>query len=164
MAAIDTPIAPVFDVLEKESGRTIGLAETPARILSVSEFQTDHTALRRIVDDTHWRLTTARSCGEALQKLGYIDALVIFCESSLPDGTWKDILESIASFEKPPSLVVTSRLADESLWSEVLNLGGYDVLSKPFIQEDVLRVLTSVWLRSTHPNPRPRTRVLRAAS
>ncbi len=29
-------------------------------------------------------------------------------------------------------LIVTDRLANEALWSEVLNLGGYDVVAKPF--------------------------------
>jgi DNA-binding response OmpR family regulator len=29
-------------------------------------------------------------------------------------------------------LIVCSRLADERLWAEVLNLGGYDVLAIPF--------------------------------
>jgi hypothetical protein len=31
----------------------------------------------------------------------------------------------------PPPLIVTSRHADESLWTEVLSLNGYDVLAQP---------------------------------
>jgi DNA-binding response OmpR family regulator len=41
----------------------------------------------------------------------------------------------------PPDLIVASRLADEYLWAEVLNLGGYDVLAKPFNAEEVRRVV-----------------------
>jgi hypothetical protein len=40
-------------------------------------------------------------------------------------------------------LVVASHCADEFLWAEVLNLGGYDVLAQPFEDGDVLRVLAS---------------------
>ncbi len=40
---------------------------------------------------------------------------------------------------------MTDRLADERLWSEVLNLGGYDVLLKPFEPGEVLRVVNSAW-------------------
>jgi DNA-binding response OmpR family regulator len=36
---------------------------------------------------------------------------------------------------------VTSRLADERLWAEVLSLGGYDVLMKPFDVSEVYRVI-----------------------
>jgi len=35
---------------------------------------------------------------------------------------------------------VYSRLADESLWAQVLNLGGFDVLMTPFEPAEVLRV------------------------
>jgi len=162
MAAIATPIAPAFPAVEEESGFTVRLVESPARILSVNECQTDHTALRRIIDNTQWRLATANSCREALHKLRQVGAVVVFCESSLPDGNWKDVLDVIPDLEAPPLLVVTSRLADAYLWSEVLNLGGYDVLAKPFVEDEVLRVLASVW--SHRANPLPLTRVFRAAS
>jgi hypothetical protein len=36
-------------------------------------------------------------------------------------------LVAIQRVPKPPLLVVTSRLADEYLWAEVLNLGGQAV-------------------------------------
>jgi FixJ family two-component response regulator len=40
---------------------------------------------------------------------------------------------------------VTSRLADEYLWAEVLNLGGYDVLAKPLDKQEVSRTLNLAW-------------------
>ena len=56
------------------------------------------------------------------------------------------MLEQIALLAKPPYLVVTSRLADDYLWAEALNLGAYDVLPKPFETAEVERVLGSAWL------------------
>jgi hypothetical protein len=46
-----------------------------------------------------------------------------------------------------PATKVFSRLADESVWAKVLNLGGFDVLMTPFEPEDVLRVAFSAWSR-----------------
>ena len=37
----------------------------------------------------------------------------------------------------PPRFVVSSRLADDHVWAEVLNLGGYDVLCTPFEAREV---------------------------
>jgi DNA-binding NtrC family response regulator len=163
MATITAPITPVSDSVERERETTLKLAKPHAHILSVSEYQTDHTALRRIIDNTQWRLTAASSCRQAFEKLSNIFPLVVFSESSLPDGTWKDVFELILRFDEPyPFLVVTSRLADESLWSEVLQFGGFDVLTKPLIEEDVRRVLDSVWTRRTRS--KPHNRVLRAGS
>ena len=45
----------------------------------------------------------------------------------------------------PPSFIVTSRLADERLWVEALNVGAYDVLVKPFDVAELKRVLNSAW-------------------
>ena len=42
---------------------------------------------------------------------------------------------------------MTSRLADDRLWSEALNLGAYDVLAKPYDPDEVLRVLDLAWIR-----------------
>jgi len=39
-------------------------------------------------------------------------------------------------------------LADEVLWAEVLNLGGYDVLAKPFNSNEFIRVISMAWRRS----------------
>jgi PleD family two-component response regulator len=161
MAATETPTA-VFDTVEKEARNSLEINESRPRILSVSEYETDHTALRRILDNTHWRLTSVRTCREALDKLPYMGALVVFCECSLPDGAWKDILEVTLTLQERVPLVVTSAIADERLWSEVLNLGGYDVLAKPFVEDEVRRVLDSVWRVLNQPVRR--TRTLRAAS
>jgi DNA-binding response OmpR family regulator len=44
-------------------------------------------------------------------------------------------------------MVVASRLADERLWAEVLNLGGYDLLVKPFNSIEVIRSMSLAWQR-----------------
>jgi DNA-binding response OmpR family regulator len=66
---------------------------------------------------------------------------VIVTEADLPDGDWRTVLE-LAHCCGGPAVVVTSRLADERLWSEVLHLGGYDVLVQPFDDDEIARVLT----------------------
>jgi len=40
---------------------------------------------------------------------------------------------------------VADRLADDALWAGVLNLGGYDVLAKPFNAKEVLHAVTAAW-------------------
>ena len=61
----------------------------------------------------------------------------------VPPGTWRDLLHVNDDAAGPPLMIVTSRLADEYLWAEVLNLGGYDVLAKPFHEENVRHVVAS---------------------
>jgi DNA-binding response OmpR family regulator len=46
---------------------------------------------------------------------------------------------TILEWPNAPSLIVSSRLADEHLCAEALNLGAFDVLAKPFNKMDVIR-------------------------
>ena len=78
-------------------------------------------------------------------------------------------MENILVLPDPPVLIVTSRLADEYLWAEALNLGAYDVLAKPFDASEVIRVLYSAWrhwtdLRDRNPVRNPRVLVARGAA
>ncbi|HLJ47142.1 MAG TPA: hypothetical protein VKU01_14090 [Bryobacteraceae bacterium] len=57
----------------------------------------------------------------------------MICEARFDGGTWRELLDH-------STLIVTSRVADEALWAEVLNLGGFDVLAQPFDRTEVLRV------------------------
>ena len=100
-------------------------------------------ALAAILEKTDWRIGYARSCGEAVMLLCREQVSVVICESRLPDGDWKDMLEYSLQAPGAPRLIVTCRWANESLWAEVLNLGGFDVLAQPFDNTEVTRVTSS---------------------
>jgi hypothetical protein len=68
---------------------------------------------------------------------------VVVADADAAAWSWKRVLEDLQRMTNPPQLVVTSRLADDFLWSEVLNRGGYDVLPEPFQAEEVERVISS---------------------
>ena len=71
-------------------------------------------------------------------------------ERDLLSGTWKDVLEYTNSLPNAPSFIVASRLADEHLWAEALNLGAWDVLAKPFDRTEVIRSVRSAWQHWHH--------------
>ena len=54
-------------------------------------------------------------------------------------------MEHVNAMPNAPSLIVTSRLADDRLWAEALNLGAWDVLAKPFHVTEVIRSVRSAW-------------------
>ncbi len=132
-------------------------AELRARtVLSVSGHDDDALALQRILRDGEWDLITARNCREAFECLGGHAVPVVIAEPDLPDGCWKDLLGKIAACEPAPVLIVASRAADDRLWAEVLNLGGCDVLAKPFDPKEVLWSVNVAWREWTgHPVPAP---------
>jgi len=66
----------------------------------------------------------------------------------LPDGSWRDLVSEANEAENPPAVLVISRFADDKLWSDVLDTGGYDVLPKPFDSAELTRVIGMAWRHS----------------
>jgi len=125
-----------------------GIATSPSEtltVLSVSPLEADYLSLQAIFRHSTWRLFSARDVVSALALLQQHETAVVLCEKDLRPGTWIDVLEHTNTLRHPPSLIVTSRLADEGLWSEVLNLGAWDVLAKPFDRKEVFRCVKSGW-------------------
>jgi DNA-binding NtrC family response regulator len=114
-------------------------------LLSVTPFDEDHRRLENIVGHSTWSLFKARDIGSTLELLKQHEIAVVLCERDLLPGTWIDLLEHIKPLPKAPTLVVTSRHADDRLWVEVLNLGAWDVLVKPFNHTEVIRSVISGW-------------------
>src|SRR4029077_1553816 len=101
-------------------------------VLSVSPHEIDHLSLQAIIGHSKWRLFTASDLTSAISVLNRHEISVLLCERDLLPGTWIDVLEHIQGLPTAPSLIVASRLADDHLWAEALNLGAWDVLAKPF--------------------------------
>lgn len=114
-------------------------------VLSVSPHEDDHAALRRLLGHSRWVMFAAKNTSTARTLLEEHDISVVVCESDLHAETWVDMLGHLQGMPTPPSLIVTSRLADDRLWSEVLNIGGYDVLAKPFDSAEVMRSIRYAW-------------------
>ncbi len=110
-------------------------------VLAVGPDGADKQSLRELLASEACEFRTAASCDEALQQISEDPPTIVACEQELPDGTWRDLFSLINKLHDRPPLIVMSRQADERLWAEVLNIGGYDVLAKPLERKEVSRVM-----------------------
>jgi len=129
------------------SEKSIPSPARTAAVLAVSPLPADRLRLREILSQRNWKLHEASDCREALALLRGQSIPVLLCGRDHADGGWKDLLNATARLPSPPNLIVFSRLAGDSLWAEVLNMGGFDVLITPFEAEEVLRVTFAAWSR-----------------
>jgi len=119
-------------------------------VLSVSPLAEDHFSLQAIFNHSKWELHRADCLASAQAMLRRREIGVVICERDLSPGTWIDMLREGELMANAPSLIVTSRLADDRLWAEALNLGAYDVLAKPFERLELVRSVSSAWLHWYH--------------
>ena len=127
------------------------------RILAALGSREDCSSLERILDGDNWHVHIELSFREAEAALLARPFGVVISPAGFDDGhRWTDVLNCVRGMPIPPVLIVADRLADESLWAHVLNLGAYDLLATPFEREEVLRVLENALIaggETTSPQP-----------
>ena len=115
-------------------------------ILSISANEEDHTSLQRLIVHSRWTMDKARNLSEARALLSQkSDISVIVCDCDALPGAWIDLVNDLLDMPTPASLILTSRLADDRLWAEALNLGAWDVLAKPLDRAEALRSVKYAW-------------------
>jgi len=114
-------------------------------VLSVSPTEADQFSLQEMFNHSKWQLCRTHSLGSALAFLQARKTPVVLCEADLLPGTWRDLFAQITGLPCSPTLIVTSRLADDRLWAEALNLGAWDVLTRPFDKNEVFRSVSVAW-------------------
>ena len=130
-------------------------------ILSVTPYEEDQFWLQNIISHSKWKLYRADRLESALAVLREHEVGVVLSENDLPPHSWTDILDVMHHLQDAPALIVTSRLADDRLWAEALNLGAYDVLAKPFNPDEVRRIVSLAWMKwqRRHENATGSTKV-----
>jgi len=124
-------------------------------LMAVLPAREDGLALQRIIGACEWELQWTRTCAEAIATFRRTTPAVVICDRDLIDGDWRKLWNILAHASRPPIFIVASRLADEALWAEVLNVGGHDLLLKPFRAEEVIRVVHAAATQLPSPTSIP---------
>lgn len=117
--------------------------ENALTALLVGEYQQDRPLVHEVFRKLGWQLFEARDRRRALRCLKANPIHVVLVESNVSNWSWRRVLRDLRRRTHPPQLIVTSRTADDHLWSEVLNIGGFDVLAQPLASEELERVIAS---------------------
>jgi DNA-binding response OmpR family regulator len=137
-------------MLERQDHHTVSA-------LAIGQFGTDRLLLHDIFLKAGWRLFEARDRRHAMRFLEQTPVHVVIAESDVPNWGWKKVLSDLRRLPQPPQLIVTSTTADDYLWSEVLNIGGYDVLPQPLEREEAERVIAAARRQYNVPERRTAT-------
>jgi DNA-binding response OmpR family regulator len=118
--------------------------EPSVSALLVGEYDVgDRLLVRDVFQKCGWRLFEAPEKRRAALCLECNPVQVVIAESDVPNWNWKNLLLDLQQHTCPQQLIITLQTADKSLWAEVLNLGGYDVLARPLGSEELERVVAA---------------------
>lgn len=124
--------------------RDLSVQDARTVVLVVSSVEEDRRTLARMLAShacpRYWKATVE----EAADWLTLNRARVVVCDRSLPDGNWRDLWLQIRELPDPPRFIVSADWTDARLWAQVLNLGAWDVIVKPYDANEVTRILQQV--------------------
>lgn len=118
----------------------------PVRVLGATPDDRSYRALESAIFGMGWSLFRSRNIVEGLSAVINHQIEVIITDCDLPDGTWLDLLESLRACRNAPRVIVFSPHADDRLWLDVLERGGYDLVRFPLDREEVVRTGHRAWL------------------
>jgi DNA-binding NtrC family response regulator len=124
---------------------------TESSVLFISDYPEDANRLSQMLRTLPLGLVHVTNLELARRELRHRSYSVILSEAFLPDGKWMDVLDLAREFEGRVEVIVTDQDADARLWAEALNLGAYDVLSQPFYEPEVRRILHNACSRPQAP-------------
>ena len=113
----------------------------PITVIGLVVGYEDRQLLARLCTRNRWRLLLADACVEARIALDRLKAPVILCDRDLPGEGWRQTVEDLASSPHRACVILVSAVVDTYLRDEVVRKGGYDVLSKPLREDDVVRAV-----------------------
>lgn len=120
---------------------------TGASLLAITSI-TLRSALREKLAPFDHDLTCVTTVGEItkLRKSGEHFEVVLLPER-LADSDWWLLWGELSNLDPLPAILVYSRHPTFRLWTAVLDLGGYGVISEPFEQQEINQAVTEAALK-----------------
>jgi len=66
---------------------------------------------------------------------------VVFTDTALPDGTWRELLAMAGDIHIPSKIIVVSRTEDPWLYLDAMERGAFDFMLPPFATGDLAHIL-----------------------
>ncbi len=116
-------------------------------VLLITPDDNAHRRLEAIFGHSNWSLRRACRWEDAETHLRSGPIPVVVTGESFDGLSWRELWRRVRACQSAaPRFIVASRLADDPLWQEVLDEGGYNVLSVPFDAREVYWVVGRAWL------------------
>jgi DNA-binding response OmpR family regulator len=92
-----------------------------------------------------WHLSPAETLEDGLKAIRATRAPIVILDRD-PAGTdWRPTVRRLASEPNRPCVILASHVVDDYLLEEVIQHGGYDVIAKPFREEEVKHAIEFAW-------------------
>ena len=99
-------------------------------------------ALKLLLDAQSISSRRVHGCQEAAKELERLELPhLVFTDTHLPDGNWRDVLKLVSEAPVPAAVIVVSRFSDVQLYLDVIESGAADFVVPPFVPSELAHVV-----------------------
>ncbi len=109
-------------------------------ILVVSMFLGDRLLLEQLGKQRDWELKFTNSAREGFALASRNRFELILCDRNQVGHPWREVMGRLAAVSPRSCILLVSPVNLDYLWGDVLQQGGYDVLTRPLREKAVLDV------------------------
>jgi CheY-like chemotaxis protein len=119
------------------------IAQERPRILAVSVFVIDRLVLERQCKRHGWELQFTNSPRDAFNLVSRQHFELILCYRQQPGYPWREVIDRLAGISPRSRILLVSPVSDQYLWRAVIEQGGFDILTSPLRDNDVLPLMNA---------------------
>jgi DNA-binding response OmpR family regulator len=128
-----------------QSTNLVGPADRQCRILAVCPLHADRRTLGVIAQIEGWQVDFVLTLDDAIERLTRSKIPIVIFDRDLPSCEWRQALLELTRAAPASVILVASSNDADSLWEEVVELGGYEILRKPFERGQVSQTFGFAW-------------------
>ena len=111
------------------------------RVIALTRDADGWHALHSIAESEKWMLLWAHTAERAKELIARYRAGVVICDRDLPNEDWRRVVSELGAIRPAVCTLLASHVADEYLWRELVQQGGFEILAKPFARDRVARAI-----------------------
>jgi len=130
--------------------------EPPIRLLVITADFDYYSHLSVLAAGRGWSIRVATALEEIIPHVqdGSFPLVVYDCNAA---DDWRAAFDRLRSVNSSTCLVLASRVTDPYLWQEVIQAGGFDLISRSAAQDEVIHKLRFAWFWNEASQPGRRT-------
>ncbi len=107
------------------------------RVLVVDDEVSVRLVLQRILEEAGYGVVTAANGQEALDKMSQLNVGVVLLDIKMPGMSGMEVLQQITTNWPETCVIMVTGVVNTQTAVEVMKLGAYDYITKPFKRDDV---------------------------
>jgi len=113
-------------------------------ILVVDDYFADRETLKTILEDRGYRVTTAETGAEALNRVKEEHFDIIFLDIRLPDVDGTQIFEQVKTVDPKVAVIMMTGYSEEESLRRAISQGVYTCVYKPFDIENIMAIVGEI--------------------